>query len=111
MPHKNKCSKCGHKHFPPTGKKCRMGIDNSARESDSDMNLQELSNMQKCNKTQSGTTSGVADYNGDVSEEENRSSAVTDLSRVEESKRQIGRGGRPSGEQQQWRCTSEDRTV
>ena len=53
-----------------------MGIDNSARESDSDMNLQELSNMQKRNKTQSGTTSGVADYNGDVSEEENRTEAV-----------------------------------
>ena len=27
MPNKNKCSKCGNKHYPPTGKKCAVWLE------------------------------------------------------------------------------------
>ena len=43
MPHKNKCSKCGHKHLPPTGKKCQLDKQLDHKDSESDMNLKELS--------------------------------------------------------------------
>ena len=75
MPSKNKCTKCGQKHFPPTGKKCRK--DHSDKnDNENDMNLKELSKMQKQSRTAASSSDNVADTSVDSSSGEEEGNAV-----------------------------------
>ena len=72
---KNKCTKCGQKHFPQTGKKCRKSHSN-INDNENDMNLKELSKMQKQSYTTASSSGNVADTSVDSSSEEEEGNAV-----------------------------------
>ena len=75
MPSKNKCTKCGQKHLPPTGKKCRR-VKNDISDVESEMNLKELSKLHKHSQKDASNSSGVADTSVDTSSEEEEENAV-----------------------------------
>ena len=76
MPNKNKCTKCGQKHFPPTGKKCRRDVQSETNDNESDVNLKELSKMQKHSNPGASNNADVADTSVDSSSEEDEGNAV-----------------------------------
>ena len=75
MPNKNKCTKCGQKHLPPTGKKCRR-VKNDISDVESEMNLKELSKLHKHSQKDASNSSGAADTSVDTSSEEEEENAV-----------------------------------
>ena len=46
MPNKNKCTKCGQRHVPPTGKKCKRPVPLDDMSEDSEVNM----TLNYCNK-------------------------------------------------------------
>ena len=76
MLNKNKCTKCGQKHFPPTVKKCRRDVQSETNDNESDVNLKELAKMQKRNNSGASNSVDVADTSVDSSSEEDEGNAV-----------------------------------